>query len=955
MIPLFGTNLLFTAPWVLSALAVLPVLWWLLRVTPPAPRTEIFPAIRLLRGLFSREETPARTPLWLLVLRLLAAGLVIVALAGPVLDAPEKFAGSGPVLLVIDNGWASAADFSRVTQAASNLLDRLEREGCEVALLATAADAAGAKPVATPPMPAALLRAAVAALMPHPWAPDRAASAAALRGWRHPGAAVIYLGDGLTDGADHDEFAAAMEAAGSVTQLGGDTPPTRLLLPPRLDADRLFARLAQTPQPVAGTASVLAQSGDGRTLSRVRLELPAGAVAAEAAIDLPPELRNRLNRLVLEGPPSAGSVVLLDERWRRRPVGLLASGQAAVAAGGGERPLTGPLFFLRRALAPYTELREGSLSQLLSRELSVLILADQPVTDLQDRAALLAWVRHGGLLVRFAGPMMAEPPSEPATGAGATGAGATGAGSAVAPADDPLLPVSLLAGERALGGALSWSEPAVLAPFPPTSPFAGLAVPAEVRVSRQVLAEPSAGLTARAWATLADGTPLVTEAGRGAGRVVLFHVTANADWSNLPLSGLFVDMLRRLVQLSAGIADTAGDALLAPATILDGYGVLGPPSVAATGLVAKDLAMAASPAHPPGLYGPENGRRAKNLGAVTPAPEAATPIKGATSAPLAGAAPERPIGPWLLAAAVVLLVADVFASLALRGLFLRRRAASAGMLLAVLAAVPVLAAPAWAQPRPAQRISIALENPALATRLGAIVTGDAGTDALVAAGLAGLTDYVNQRTAASLAPPDAVVPGHDDLSFYPVLYWLVTATMATPDALAVAALNAYMNRGGILLIDTDGDAGSGTGAGFAPGASAALRRETAGHAIPAMAPLSSEHVLARSFYLLSDFPGRFSGGTVWVQRDQDRANDSVSPVIIGANGWVQAWATDHAGRNPFTVLPGSAASAEGGPPAGNRQRILAYRFGVNLVMYALTGNYKGDQVHVPQILQRLGQ
>ena len=117
-----------------------------------------------------------------------------------------------------------------------------------------------------------------------------------------------------------------------------------------------------------------------------------------------------------------------------------------------------------------------------------------------------------------------------------------------------------------------------------------------------------------------------------------------------------------------------------------------------------------------------------------------------------------------------------------------------------------------------------------------------------------------------------------------------------------------------------------------------------GLSIPPLAPLTTEHVLARSFYLLQDFPGRYAGDPVWVQRDQDRANDSVSPVIIGSNDWASAWAIDAAGQNPYAVIPG-----------GFRQRTLAYRFGTNLVIYALTGNYKGDQVHVPAILERLGQ
>jgi hypothetical protein len=894
--------MIFAAPWVLLALPALPLLWWLLRVTPPAPRSESFPAIRLLMGLHAREETPARTPWWLLLLRMVAATLVILALARPVLDAGSTLAGSGPVLLVVDNGWASAGDWPRRMQAANAVLDRAERAGREVALLATAPDGSAAAPQATAPLPVADLRARVAALHPEAWPPDRAAAAKALLAWHQPGAAVAYLGDGLTHGADFTQFAAALGEVGKVTELRSEAAPARLLLPPENQADRLVARVAQAPHPLADKAVVLAQSGDGRTLARATLDLPAGASQASAAIVLPPELRNRLSRLVLEGPPTAASVVLLDERWRRRPVGILA-GDLATA----DTPFAGPLYYLHRALEPYTEVREADLATLLQRELSVLILADRPLPAGAERDALTKWVEQGGLLIRFAGPRTAEQPL-----------GET----------DPLMPVKLLSGDRQLGGALSWAEPAGVAQFSATSPFSGLAVPNEVKVNRQVLAEPSADLTAHTWATLADGTPLVTQSTLGGGRVVLFHVTANADWSNLPLSGLFVDMLRRLVALSVGVAPISDNSVLAPAETLDGYGLLSPPPQAATGLPANEIARTpASPRHPPGLYGPENGRRALNLGTNLPMPEVASPVAGARIEDYANAVPERALGPALLAAAVVLFALDLLIALGLRGL-LRPSRIAAALLLGVLVT-------------PSAQALDNNPNPALATRLGYIVTGDGQLDAVSRTGLEGLSEYVNRRTAATLAEPDAVDPGKTDLSFYPLLYWPISADAQPLSSEQAAALNDYMSRGGIILIDTRD---SGSGAGFAPGTGSALQRVAQGLVIPPLAPLTTEHVLARAFYLLQDFPGRYTGDQVWVQRDQDRTNDSVSPVIIGGNDWASAWAVDEGGRNPYAVIPGGA-----------RQRTVAYRFGVNLVMYALTGNYKGDQVHVPAILQRLGQ
>jgi hypothetical protein len=884
--------MIFAVPWLLLALPALPLLWWLLRVTPPSARVQLFPAIRLLEGLRAAERTASRTPWWLLALRMVAAGLIIVGLAGPVLDAAGRLPGAGPVLLVMDDGWASAPDWTARIQAADGALDRAAREGREVRLLTTARSEADQPPRLTPVLGIPELRNRLAALHPKPWPSDRAAAAAAVQG--NAFGAVIAITDGVAAPGD-EVLGAALAAAGPVTEYRPDPIAIRVARAPQSEADRLVARISQLPSPTGRLVAVLAQTGDGRTLARVETTVPAGATAAEVPIPLPPELRNTIARLVLDGPPSAAGTVLLDERWRRRPVGLLALDQGA------DTPLIGDLFYVTRALDPTSELRTGTLDVLLSRAISVIVLADVPLGGEMARR-LDEWVNKGGLLLRFAGPRMAEASGDPEVG-------------------DPLLPVHLLAGDRQLGGALSWSQPQKLARFEASSPFAGLAVPDEVLVNRQVLAEPSAQLPQRTWASLSDGTPLVTAATRGAGRVVLFHVTANADWSNLPLSGLFVDMLRRLVDLSAGVAGTPSDALLAPAESLDGFGGLTKPPPAAIGITAAELANpVASPRHPPGLYGPESGRRALNLGSALPPLAAAATIPGATLATLQGTVRERAIGPALLALAVLLLAVDLVLSLWLRGLL--RGVATAAMLL-------LLAVPARAE-----------ELPALQTRLAYVVTGDPTVDDVSRAGLSGLSTYVNRRTAAVLADPAPVTPGQDDLSFYPLLYWPITAD-AAPDAAAIAALNDFTSKGGIILIDTRG---SGSGEGFAPGTDAALKRITQGLAVPPLAPLNSDHVLARSFYLLQDFPGRFTGDTVWVQRDQDRNNDSVSPVIIGGNDWAGAWAVDGQGRNPYSTIPGGA-----------RQRVLAYRFGVNLVMYALTGNYKGDQVHVPAILERLGQ
>jgi hypothetical protein len=886
--------MMFEAPAILLALGLLPVLWWLLRATPPAPKAQQFPAIRLLAALRPKEETPARTPWWLLLLRMAAAGLIIFGLARPVLNAGRSvIAGTGPALLVIDDGWASGPDFSKRVDAAQAVLDRLERAGRPVRLLTTAPGFDGQAPAMGDVQPAPLLRPEVEALRPKPWPVDRAAAARAISG----SGPVFYVSDGLGTSGDA-AFAKALLGRGAVTLFQGALPAR--VLTATATPDRLTARLRQTPSPAPRLENVLAEANDGRVFARIPLPVAAGAAEAQVDLPLPPELRNQLGALRLAGVPGAGAVALLDEAARRRPVGLVGS------TSGAETPLLGDLFYLDRALAPTTELRRGDIASLLSRQLSMLVLSGGSMSP-EESQRVQDFVKHGGLLVRFAGPSLAPEAGEP----------------------DPLMPERLLSGDRQLGGAMSWSLPAHVAPFPEESPFAGLRVPEEVTVNREVLADPADSGSSHVWARLTDGTPLVTEARLGSGELVLFHVTANADWSNLPLSGLFVDMLNRLVQRSVGVAAADDARMLAPALSLDGAGVLGAPPPAARAMSVRDVAEAIPSAqHPPGFYGPERDRHAFNLGSPRIGLLPMAPVAGAVRLSLESAPREQRLGPWLIALAVLMLCADMVVTLRLRGLLVAVLRPVAAALV-----VGVLGQAAWA------------ESPALQTHLAYVVTGDAAVDAVSRSGLSGLSDYVNSRTAAVLADPAAVVPGRDDLSFYPLIYYPVTADGAASPA-AIAALNDYMHHGGIVVFDLrGGDAeDAGSGAGFAPDTAAALQRIGKGLDVPRLAPLTSAHVLARAFYLLSDFPGRFDGDTVWVQQAQDRSNDSVSPVIVGSNDWAAAWAEDEDGKPQYAVIPGGA-----------RQRTLAFRFGVNLVMYALTGNYKGDQVHVPAILERLGQ
>jgi hypothetical protein len=310
--------------------------------------------------------------------------------------------------------------------------------------------------------------------------------------------------------------------------------------------------------------------------------------------------------------------------------------------------------------------------------------------------------------------------------------------------------------------------------------------------------------------------------------------------------------------------------------------------------------------------------------------------------------PETPLAGWLFAAVILALAVDALATLALGGRLMRAAAVAAGLALV------------WPATAPQAQTTGTDETFALvatsAVVLAHVSSGDPRIDEIAEAGLRGLSTELFRRTSVEPGPPLMIDPERDDLALFPFLYWPVTEGSPLPSTEGYARLNRFLRSGGMILFDTL-DAEVARLSGAETPAARRLRAIAAGLDIPALEPVPADHVLTRTFYLLGDFPGRHAGSLVWVEAappDAERAegmpfrnlNDGVTPVVIGGNDWAAAWAVDAQGAPLLPIGRGIT---------GERQRELAIRFGVNLIMHVLSGNYKSDQVHVPALLERLGQ
>lgn len=918
-------------PLALLGLLALPVIWLIIRALPPTPSTQMFPPAALLARVAQTEETPAKAPIWLVWFRMILLALLVTGFSGPVLN-PVTQPDPRPLLIVLDDGWTSAPAWAEISKEAARsaeaargpvrIVMTASTQGKETTLEALSPKAAAARILAAQPQP--LLpdpnkaRDQInAAVRTAPNTPDRGLTS---------GQRIVWFSDGISH-AGSQELAKALSTLGPVKLR---TPSVGAVAISRVMTMADGYRLTLVAAPAAAASSRLeAINSKGQVLRQSsQARSPVGADFALESV-----VMGDVAALRVGDVRAAGGVFLLDAFDRRVRAGLITERRD-------DQPLLSDAHYLESALKPYADLTRSSLDRLVDSRLDVLILPDAGDLSPPDQARLTSFVEDGGLLIRTAGPKILASP------------------------DNPLLPSPLLGEARTVRGAMSWDDGGKIAAFEPNSPFAGLIVANDARVNQVVVAAPTnrgdtgaqaskADIGLEIWARLVDGTPLVSARRFGKGMIVLFHTTAGPAWSDVAFSGLQVEMFRRVLARAASSAIPAnivtGTSPLKPVLVLDGYGNFRTPEPGMRAIRPENVAgLRPSLTQPPGIY--EGGGARWILQAA--APDVRLPplanLPGVTRADRADPQP-RELAPIFFGIGMILVLIDLVLSLLLAGklnLYLRdmfRRLSGLVpkpppvtplILIATLVMFTSLPQSGWAQ--------TSQSNPATGpgdVSLAYVKTGDAALDGRTQRGLEGLSRALRERTSVATGPVIGLDPARDDLALYPIVFWTLGETVSDTRPEVAQALDRYMKTGGVLFVDT-------RGAGRTPAAARQVTRAALrGIEAPPLAQVPEGHVLTKAFYILQRFPGRYPDAKLWVETEASAAasaNDGVSPLILGDGDWVAAWS--RAPRPPQPRFDGS--------PTSNDE--WAVRVGINIVLYALTGNYKADQVHMPALLQRMG-
>jgi len=948
---IFGA-ITFLYPALLAGLLLLPVLWLIIRSAPRRPRRIHFPAARLLIGATNNRRNAERSPLWQTILRSLILLALILAAAHPVLNKTDYAPENGAMLVMVDNSWSSAANWPQYRQGMKQIVNQARLNNQSVFIGITAPEAAGANSTDLPPLQGPLsphdAQNAFDRLQPHPWAPAYPLLATQIAG-RQDITNAIASAILLTNDIDEPGKASLAEDLSTVSPLivvhPAATPDNGTLAITALTRNRngMAVTLGHTQQADSRQTTLVARNDRGQIILRHPVTIDAQTAHTDIEVPLPGDIANAIQTVGLINIESAAALFQTGAKWQQRKVGIV------VSSGEGPVLLSDRYFFLDRAISPYANVTYGTLASLLADSPDVLVATGNIPGLGSQQGALTRWIDNGGMLVRFAGDATSSP-------------------------DDRFLPVTLRLGNRDFGGSMSWERPKHLARFEGNSPFFGLSVPEEITVTRQLLAEPDRDIVEKTWSRLTDGTPLITSIPQNAGRIVLFHVTPWADWSNLPMSGLFVQIWQRLLPLASPDEQSSSQirTLLPPQSILDAFGRAHQPDPTVLALQSdRDMP---TPRHPPGIYGQNGQAVAHNLGPHIGGLD--NPVRWPDQVQIKTLADDTQVDLATICvfAAFCLFLIDTLIVILTsatsrfqghrRGRKITRAQAQAQaqadknramapspqtkssstktltLLVLVLAGAALTTGLGNIGQAHAQETTPLQDfQAALHPRLAYMHTGVAAIDRLSHAGLSGLTDILRKRTAADLASPVMVNPQSDDLSFYPLIYWPLAEGQAELSAYGREQLNRYLANGGMVLIDSrDREVEP-----------ARLRRLLEGIEIPTLARAPRNHIVFRSFYLLDQAYGRFDAA-LWVDARPDPRLDGVSSVLFGGNDWAASWVSTRLELEQY-----GTATSNPIDDISPRQHELALRFGVNLVIYALTGSYKGDQVHLPAILERLGR
>ncbi len=565
-------------------------------------------------------------------------------------------------------------------------------------------------------------------------------------------------------------------------------------------------------------------------------------------------------------------------------------------------------FFIRKALDLKHEVKSLPIEQLLHQNQSLIISDDFDTTFYSNQEKILKWVGDGGTFLKFTGNKFL-----------------TYANNKDINSFLGVIPITK--NIISLDGELSFEKDLSIKEINNRGVLKGLKIPKNLKVKKYLEIPQKNDDQLNSWVILNNGAPIITHKNYKDGNIILVHLPANNEWSNLSLSIFFPDFLRKVIEMSRGVDVKQVKEVLKPYKILNGFGDFTEPGIETLNLEQNSLQnIQLSAKNPPGIYKNELGYHGSNISKFikneyefVKLPEEIiinnfTKIEGFKFIN------------FLIALSLIIFIFESLINFLSRDLLKFKSLSLYKFLILVsLTNYPVAMSAN-------EKINYVEK-----TKLAYAKVGIDEIDSISKNGLTQISKHISSKTSAIIGNPIGLDLEINEIDYFPILYIPLVNETKNFSLKAIKKLQSFINTGGILMIDCKATYKSM----FVEDCLLLFNEQFNGLDISNFSKLTSESTLSKSFYLLNKYPGR-KEEIVYVAFNNQINNDKVFSIIVGNNDWSGSWAKDS--QNNY-LLPLFSNDKE--------QRVLSMRFGINVVLYSLTGNYKSDQVHVPEILKRM--
>ncbi len=900
MIEVFKT-IGFINPYALWGLLSIPIIYYVVRSFPPAPKTFEFSSIYLLKSFNTKITTKSNCPLWLLIFRIFLILLLIAYYSKPYLDKSKINKDIENYVVYTDLGWSLASEWNKYKNTIHNimleantlkknfyLVNNSDKENNDYMRFSTTKN----------------LFAYFEKNTPNPWqinTENLLENLNKLKFKKNSRYFYIFSNYDIQSIKKRNIIKDIREKHPDL-KIINLVKSVRLIEEPIINGEKIQIKVKRFGELTKSNFVLKITSYSGQIVLSKTYEFADKSTTTTINEKFPISVINQLKKIEIIGERHAAATFFFDDFHKKKEIGILLEGKSYEKS-----PFLSPVYYIEKALNKENKIIFGKLDKLLDSKVNILIFPDKGEINTKLSKNLEKWLSSGGLLIRFSGPKLAKKSSKFLT------------------TDNKNIKI------RFMGGTLSQKNTIGIEDFPNNSIFRDLIIPKDIIIKKQLLLDFKNETSSNILASLKDGTPLVSSKDYGKGKILLFHFTANNDWSNIPMTSLFVDMLARATLLNQ-IDEINSFKEVNIKYQINGFGEL-----EKTDKIIKSRdSFALRSSFPnkrniPGIYENEELSIAFNLAGKVDTKffEDKDFYNRKTSDEFSKSVYD--LSNILLFLFLIISALDILVSSLLKNNINLFKIMKNKMSIINLFILFILLS---------KFNYLEANNLANGTYLAYVKNKDQKINEISYRGLLSLSKALDRRTSISPKGVEEINLSEDDIYYFPIIYWPTGKELTKLVPKIKIKIKNYLNNGGIILFDA-----SAFFKDISLGKKNKYREITKYFeqiSLNELTPISNNHTLSRSFYLLNNYPGRWDRGTLLVDSNSINTNDGVSSIILGFNDWASAWAFDDNNFPLFPVVPG-----------GERQRELAFRVGINVIMYALTGNYKNDQIHSKSILNRL--